>query len=877
MMIPPVASFFVILAMTFNVARADSRVFWYQKDPTNLQDEYPITPVFTWDQANDFCREAMGSRLCYYHEICNGHGGAAKVGSAAMEGVESPIDSYFTSYAPIKNTEDGEDEWTMITEGACGEILDQKGPCDVTACDFNQDAIPCCYPHSHESYTKDISIVLDLESIDLQNVFAFAREALRSTADVQGVHDLSHADQDTLIHLSLSALSIPSGHMRRMMQDVRLSVRNAGDVYHRTFAHNSDNNNALQPGGRRNMQPVPETCDCAEAALRLTMDYCLFAWSLVSGISKKVNIHDVRAMRRSLGLILDEFLPELDRLLLVVGTAAINGEWRKFSLNFVDLLSGAYNAFGGRFFMAFLFDGQSEWDKAVTLAFLIAQIGIWLASEGLVLYFRIMKAVSWGFQVGLDASKVTQCCSGRRGLLELSPHIPPSTRDPMTCPSPDTREFVVIVGTTVKGIYQGFDSAFEVGLISDESNFLVRRGIVEVTHGMAEDPRSIEGSVRSHVVRQDRGLTDGFVRYWKDESDVLLMMQQANNYLLINYQQCNDGVSPFSNEFFCMSCPNFTHFSYLLLTTLSLSLSCLLKPGYSMTNLLTDGGFEDGECPDWTRGLSNENTTETISVVSDFKLGGAQSIHLSTQTDTVPAPEDPPTIVWQLVKLVGGNKGRELIVSAYVGGENILKLAGVKIETTLLPRSNRGLVQLLTTNFSEPDDSGWTFSTSSITLEEDMQSFWVKVTCRNCGGVYFDNISLHWNTPTPDSIATVKAMYCRVLQRPPDDQGAIDFWTGYLRKGSTAKDMLREFVLVAPEFARRFVDGKSHETVAHTLYDVLLARAPDAGGLVHWTKELEVFGLENVVDRFLAGEEYNRRFGDHYVPDGGRAWCNYRP
>jgi hypothetical protein len=103
----------------------------------------------------------------------------------------------------------------------------------------------------------------------------------------------------------------------------------------------------------------------------------------------------------------------------------------------------------------------------------------------------------------------------------------------------------------VKGIYQGFDSAWEVSLTTEdpaESDELIRRCIVEVSSGMAEDPRSLEVNGR----RQDRGLTNGFLRYWKDDSDVQLMMEQANNHILINYQSCNEVVSSFSTE--CLFC-----------------------------------------------------------------------------------------------------------------------------------------------------------------------------------------------------------------------------------------------------------------------------------------------------------------------------------
>jgi hypothetical protein len=79
--------------------------------------------------------------------------------------------------------------------------------------------------------------------------------------------------------------------------------------------------------------------------------------------------------------------------------------------------------------------------------------------------------------------------------------------------------------------------------------------------------------------------------------------------------------------------------------------------------------------------------------------------------------------------------------------------------------------------------------------------------------------------------------------------------------------------ITSAEFKIRFVDGKSDETLARTLYDVVLARAGDPGGLAHWGQEIGGLGWENAVDQFLASAEYNNSFGNDAVPGGGRAGC----
>jgi hypothetical protein len=113
----------------------------------------------------------------------------------------------------------------------------------------------------------------------------------------------------------------------------------------------------------------------------------------------------------------------------------------------------------------------------------------------------------------------------------------------------------------------------------------------------------------------------------------------------------------------------------------------------------------------------------------------------------------------------------------------------------------------------------------------------------------------------------VQQFYCQVLQRPPESEQRILVWLDYL-KSHTVKDMVRSGIL-GDEFKSSFVHEKSNETIARTLYDVLLARP--AGE----EKEVRLFGWENVVDRLLASPEYNLNFGDDAVPGGGREGCVY--
>jgi hypothetical protein len=126
----------------------------------------------------------------------------------------------------------------------------------------------------------------------------------------------------------------------------------------------------------------------------------------------------------------------------------------------------------------------------------------------------------------------------------------------------------------------------------------------------------------------------------------------------------------------------------------------------------------------------------------------------------------------------------------------------------------------------------------------------------------------------------VEQFYCRVLQRPPQNEQDFAYGVNYL-KSHTVKDLMRDGIL-GDEFRNNFLTEKSDETVVLTLYDVLLSRVADPGGLAGWITAVGTLGTEpdgwaRVVDSFFASAEYNRNFGDDAVPGNGRAGCSYIP
>jgi hypothetical protein len=117
----------------------------------------------------------------------------------------------------------------------------------------------------------------------------------------------------------------------------------------------------------------------------------------------------------------------------------------------------------------------------------------------------------------------------------------------------------------------------------------------------------------------------------------------------------------------------------------------------------------------------------------------------------------------------------------------------------------------------------------------------------------------------------VEQVYCRVLQRPVDD-GSIAGWVTYLQS-NTVKDLVR-LLSLSGEFTGNFVIGKSFDAQAGTLYDVLLGRAADTGGLTFWSTQIENNTWEFAVDAILGSGEYIGNFGNGVVPGGGRDTCS---
>lgn len=87
-----------------------------------------------------------------------------------------------------------------------------------------------------------------------------------------------------------------------------------------------------------------------------------------------------------------------------------------------------------------------------------------------------------------------------------------------------------------------------------------------------------------------------------------------------------------------------------------------------------------------------------------------------------------------------------------------------------------------------------------------------------------------------DPAAQVVRLYNAALGRGVD-QGGLNYWTNALQGAATLTTLAQGF-LDSAEFALRFGSGLSDEAFATQLYQNVLHRAPDQGGLDYWTGAL---------------------------------------
>ncbi|MEO0937113.1 MAG: DUF4214 domain-containing protein [Pseudomonadota bacterium] len=105
-------------------------------------------------------------------------------------------------------------------------------------------------------------------------------------------------------------------------------------------------------------------------------------------------------------------------------------------------------------------------------------------------------------------------------------------------------------------------------------------------------------------------------------------------------------------------------------------------------------------------------------------------------------------------------------------------------------------------------------------------------------------------------IDDVFRLYQATLDRAPD-AGGLDRWSGTLADGTSRQEVASGFVN-SPEFQQEYGD-LGDEAFVTLLYNNVLNRAPDPGGLARWTNDLASgSGREDVVVGFSQSQEFIR-------------------
>jgi phycobilisome linker polypeptide/uncharacterized protein DUF4214/EF hand domain-containing protein len=130
---------------------------------------------------------------------------------------------------------------------------------------------------------------------------------------------------------------------------------------------------------------------------------------------------------------------------------------------------------------------------------------------------------------------------------------------------------------------------------------------------------------------------------------------------------------------------------------------------------------------------------------------------------------------------------------------------------------------------------------------------------------------------TTDASRVVNELYRHMLERQADPGSS--HWVQQLENGRmTVRDVVRG-ITTSPEYTQRFVytesgEGMPYERSVARLYRHILGRQPDAEGQRAFAQLAQRSGANAVIDRILASNEYNERFGDWGAPgSGGMRYC----
>jgi serralysin len=104
-----------------------------------------------------------------------------------------------------------------------------------------------------------------------------------------------------------------------------------------------------------------------------------------------------------------------------------------------------------------------------------------------------------------------------------------------------------------------------------------------------------------------------------------------------------------------------------------------------------------------------------------------------------------------------------------------------------------------------------------------------------------------------DNSAKIFRLYQAIMGRE-SDEGGLGFWTKHLDNGTLLTTIASGF-MEAPEFDSLYGANPSNQEFIYKLYDNVLNREPDAGGLLYWTAQIDRIGKEQLVIEFSESPE----------------------
>jgi Ca2+-binding EF-hand superfamily protein len=125
---------------------------------------------------------------------------------------------------------------------------------------------------------------------------------------------------------------------------------------------------------------------------------------------------------------------------------------------------------------------------------------------------------------------------------------------------------------------------------------------------------------------------------------------------------------------------------------------------------------------------------------------------------------------------------------------------------------------------------------------------------------------------TSDANQVVDAIYQQVLERAPD-AGAQGWVRRLGNREVTVRDLVRE-IAKSNEHVQRFLSTPNREQTVTYLYQHVLGRAPDPGGMSTYLNIVSSRGAAGAVDSLLSSGEYQRYVSDNGVRGTKVRYCS---